>query len=478
MSPSSDLLLGPAAPASPIPEHNSSRSHSHSHSPLQSRSASPVAVRRRRLSSRAASPQPVTRPTSLYAASPRPDLSAAAALNEGALFERDVEHAQEHLLSGSEAIDLAAAPVLSEVATAVHDDVPIDTSAAIAVGHSLSLSHSLGIAGSGTHAPAGAAPPASIASALETAFAPSRSQPSSVSSPSPLASSTPAAATNPGSAGLFTPERMGRSASSTSGMAVPQSDLSPPPSLSLSPSAAGSPVCSTPGSPVTSMHGVHHAQSLPIDRVIKEHTAEDSVIKRRLSFVSYADIINAERAAGTDAHSALSSPGPGASAGSGTDSPPVVLRALPAAPAPAGLLTSPSGSSAFVSAAAPDAASGSLAPSDEAVSPGHLQQHAQPPRPKSPSPLGEYGKLGSTETITQARLAAAGGADGKARFDGDHEADVDSQTKEAREGVAPSKSAWDLFGISAALGSAAGALSGIVGGGLDTPAEEKEERLE
>jgi hypothetical protein len=34
------------------------------------------------------------------------------------------------------------------------------------------------------------------------------------------------------------------------------------------------------------MHGVHHhAQSHPIDRVVKEHSAEDSVIKRRLSFV-------------------------------------------------------------------------------------------------------------------------------------------------------------------------------------------------
>jgi hypothetical protein len=158
----------------------------------------------------------------------------------------------------------------------------------------------------------------------------------------------------------------------------------------------------------------------------------------------------------------------------------VVLRALPAGSALAGL-PNPSGSSGSNPTTVSDATSGAFSPSDEALSSAPLRQHAHSQRPKSPSPLGEFGKLGSTETVTQARLAAAaaaGGSEGSAHYSVGDEVDRQTQTEQTRQGAAPPKSAWDLFGISAALGSAAGAISGIVGGGLDTPVDEKEQRPE
>lgn len=162
--------------------------------------------------------------------------------------------------AGSEAIDLAAAPILSEVALAVTSNDPSPTSSAILGG---------GVGGGST-----ASPLQNITQSLDSTLfsSPSHSKlPSnaiigdndphqdgplsndSYTGSMPLSERLRQASSSP-SAGVGT----GIRTSTLSDGTGQEGEFSPqPPSLSLSPSATASPISSTPGSPVQSLNYPH-----------------------------------------------------------------------------------------------------------------------------------------------------------------------------------------------------------------------------
>ncbi|KAK9896202.1 hypothetical protein P389DRAFT_189847 [Cystobasidium minutum MCA 4210] len=275
-------------------------------------------------------------------------------MDSSAVFERDVEFANEHLLTGSEAIDLAAAPVLSEVALAVTSD---DVSAL-----SSAQAPSSGVLSGG--ATPGTASPMLTQSLVSTILSSSPKLPANAvlfnndaQEPYGASGVVPLSEQLRRSSGAGSAGHASSGVGGIAGSGRPTSEefSSPPPSLSLSPSASTtSPISSTPGSPVQALHpgsasgsgigqhapagaqfgygltsmeqletgvpmeGVHAAgadggalamQSPPGSSSMSGVSLsgnKDS--KRRLSMISYADIINSERL--SDTHSGFSSPTP------------------------------------------------------------------------------------------------------------------------------------------------------------------------
>lgn len=191
-----------------------------------------------------------------------------------------------HTTAGSEAIDLAAAPVLSEVALAVTSN---DLSSIAPSPPSSNILAGLGgignIGGSGSGASGTASPLLAHQSLDSTILSSSPQLPSNAvlfnNEGQQITSSSSASSSAVGYGTTNTvplSEQLRRSSggansalASISGSAGeriaarPTSDeftISPPPSLSLSPSAStNSPISSTPGSPIQSLHPAHHLAS-------------------------------------------------------------------------------------------------------------------------------------------------------------------------------------------------------------------------
>ena len=178
------------------------------------------------------------------------------------------------LTAGSEALDLASAPVLDEVAQAVSDDVPIlPETLPLTPTHPLSSASVMAENSPGGSALplspglSGPAHPASIDSALEHLSIHDAQDTTAIR-------------------GFGTPDKS-RALSFGSAHRARGAEVSPPPSLSLSPSASGSPSSSQPASPMTSMHpnNTMHTTQYPASVVYGKTDDSSEEEPRRMSFV-------------------------------------------------------------------------------------------------------------------------------------------------------------------------------------------------
>lgn len=192
--------------------------------------------------------------------------------------------------AGSEAIDLAAAPVLSEVALAVTSN---DASSPVAGHSNIVAAQSLdSTVLSSPNLPANAfhahndvyhSDDLAVGSGGATAIG-GFALPTSAMSLSERLRRTSGAAHSSG--GAFSSSSSagggGSGARPTSG------DFSPPPSLSMSASATGSPISSTPGSPVQLMHGNHFGAASSTSGVPFSHTVPEHVLEPNSPILSAA----------------------------------------------------------------------------------------------------------------------------------------------------------------------------------------------